>query len=119
MPPRRPDFHLEIALLALRKVSVFVARRSLAEYLADEFCQSAVERQLEIAGDSLGQLRKVAPEVFDRVPQGRLIVAFRNVLAHGYASLDHAKVYEAATTDAPTLLCVVEELLTEFPDTED
>ncbi len=119
MPPRRPDFYLELALLALRKVPVFVARRSLEEYLADELCQSAVERQLEIAGDALGQLRKVAPEVFDRVPQGPLIVAFRNVLAHGYATLDHAKVYEAATTDAPALLRAVEELLTEFPDTED
>jgi uncharacterized protein with HEPN domain len=45
--------------------------------------QSAVERQLEIAGDALGQLRKLAPETFERVPQGAQIVAFRNVLAHG------------------------------------
>lgn len=48
-----------------------------------------------------------------------MIVAFRNVLAHGYATLDHAKVYEAATTDAPALLKSLEQLLVEFPDTED
>lgn len=116
---RRPDFYIELALLALRKVPLFVGSRALNAYLADELCQSAVERQLEIAGDALGQLRKLAPEVFQRIPQGPVIVAFRNVLAHGYATLDHAKVYEAATVDAPALLKSLEELLAQFPDTQD
>ena len=47
--------------------------------------QSAVERQLEVAGDALGQVRKLDLDLFARVPEGALIVAFRNVLAHGYA----------------------------------
>jgi hypothetical protein len=38
--------------------------RSLGDYLADELCQSAVERQLEIAGDALGQLRKLDAGLF-------------------------------------------------------
>jgi uncharacterized protein with HEPN domain len=76
----------------------FLGKRTEAEYLADDYCQSAVERQLEIAGDSLGQLRKVAPELFKRVPDGDIVVAFRNVLAHGYAVLDHRKVYEIVAT---------------------
>lgn len=112
---RRPDIYLELALGALRKVETFLAGRSLPEYLADAMRQSAVERQLEIAGDALGQLRKLAPETFERVPQGAQIVAFRNVLAHGYASLDHATVYEAAAIKAPSLLKVLEDLLAEFP----
>jgi len=53
MPPQ-PDVFLETALLALRRVPKFLGGRSLNDYLADEFCQSAVERQLEIAGDALG-----------------------------------------------------------------
>lgn len=113
---RRPDVYLELALLALRKASRFLKRRSLDEYLADDLCQSAVERQLEIAGDALGQLRKSAPETFKRVPDGDLIVAFRNVLAHGYATLDHSRVYEAASVKAPELLLTLEKLLTEFPE---
>lgn len=39
---------------------------------------------LEIAGDALGQLRRLHPAVFARVPAGALVVAFRNLLAHGY-----------------------------------
>ncbi len=54
--PLRPDVFLEAALLALRRVAKFMGNRSLNDYLADELCQSAVERQLEIAGDALGQL---------------------------------------------------------------
>jgi len=115
---RRPDVYLELALNALRRVLEFSAGRSLETYLVDHYCRSAVERQLEIAGDALGQLRKHFPEVFGRVPDGPLIVAFRNVLAHGYASLDHSKVYEAATSGAPVLVVALERLLAEFPDVE-
>lgn len=113
---RRPDVYLELALLALRRVSEFLGDRTLPAYLADVLCQSAVERQLEIAGDALGQLRKTAPEVFARIPDGDLIVAFRNVLAHGYAALDHSRVYEAAALKAPALLQTLEKLLEEFPE---
>jgi uncharacterized protein YutE (UPF0331/DUF86 family) len=61
-------------------------------------------------------LRRTAPELFSRVPDGDLIVAFRNVRAHGYAVLDHTKVYEAGTIKAPGLLSVIERLLAEFPE---
>ena len=46
----------------------------------------------------------------------REIIGFRNILAHGYAELDHAKVYVVVTTDAPELLDAVREALTDFPD---
>lgn len=113
---RRADVYLELALIALRKLPRFLQQHSLATYRADDYCQSAVERQLEIAGDALGQLRKHAPDVFSRVPDGALIIAFRNVLAHGYATLDHDKVFEAATTKAPELTRMLETLLATFPE---
>ena len=113
---RRPDVYLEISLIALRKVGAFIQGRSLDAYLNDSLCQSAVERQLEVAGDALGHLRKLTPELFGRIPDGDLIVAFRNVLAHAYATLDHRKVYEAATIGAPALLRTIDGLLAELPE---
>ena len=113
---KRPDAFLEIALLALRRVPKFLGPRTLAEYLADEFCQSAVERQLEVAGDALGQIRKLDASLFARIPDGDLIVAFRNVLAHCYATLDHQRVYDIASVRAAALLTTLEQLLAEFPD---
>ena len=116
MQPRRPDVYIELALIALRKVPAFLGARSLREYQLDLMCQSAIERQLEIAGDALGQLRKLDPALFTRVPQGHKVVAFRNVLAHGYASLDHDEVYKVATTDAAELLQALDGLLKELPE---
>jgi uncharacterized protein with HEPN domain len=113
---RRADVYLELALIALRKLPRFLKDRSMEAYLADDYCQSAVERQLEIAGDALAQIRKIDPALFDRIPDGALIVAFRNVLAHGYASLDHQRVFEAAHLKAPILLQALEQLLSEFPE---
>lgn len=54
---KRPDIYLELALLALKKLPRFLQDRDLEAYLADDFCQSAVERQLEVAGDALAQIR--------------------------------------------------------------
>ena len=110
-----PDVFLELALRALRRVPRFIDGRSLDAYLQDEMCQAAVERQLEVAGDALGQLRKLAPALFERIPDGPLVVAMRNVLAHGYATLDHARVYDAATTRVDALVHTLARLLDEFP----
>ena len=45
-----------------------------------------------------------------------MIVAFRNVLPHGYATLDHHRVYEAATFKALELENILAALLAEFPE---
>lgn len=117
MPPTpRSDVYLDLAIIALRKLPRFVNQRSLDAYVADDYFQSAIERQLEIAGDALAQIRKNDPNLFRLIPDGDLIVGFRNVLAHGYAALDPSRVYAAATTKAPELLKVLEALLTQFPD---
>jgi uncharacterized protein with HEPN domain len=113
---RRPDVLVEIALLAVRRVPKFLGRRTLAEYRADELCQAAVERQLEIAGDALGQLRTLDAQLFARIPDGDLIVAYRNVLAHGYATLNHRRVYDIASKRATDLQTVLERLLKEMPE---
>jgi uncharacterized protein with HEPN domain len=85
MPPTpRIDVYLELAIIALKKLPRFVNQRPLQAYLADDYFQSAVERQLEIAGDALAQIRKNGPDLFKLIPDGDLIVGFRNVLAHGH-----------------------------------
>jgi uncharacterized protein with HEPN domain len=113
---KRPDVYLDIALLALGRVTQFLGARSLEDYLADELCRSAVERQLEIAGDALGQLRKVDAGLFGQIPDGDLVVGFRNVLAHGYATLDHRRVFEIATVRAVELIKSLEILLAQLPE---
>ena len=61
---RRPDVYIEIALRGVRNAIQFIDDRSATQNLNDLYCQSAVERQLEIAIDALGQLRKLHPALF-------------------------------------------------------
>lgn len=65
--------------------------------------RSAVERQFQIIGEALNRLSKVDPGTADRVPDLARIVAFRNVLVHGYAQIDDALVWEVASTRVPEL----------------
>jgi uncharacterized protein with HEPN domain len=64
---KRPDVHLELALRALERVPRFVVGRTMEAYLADELCQSAVERQLE----KVAALIAVIRALLDEFPQPR------------------------------------------------
>lgn len=46
---------------AADRITRFVAGRTLDQYQTDDLLRSAVERQFEIIGESLAQLRKIDP----------------------------------------------------------
>lgn len=109
--PRDPRAYLWDARRAVALIIEFVDDRSWVDYEADAMLRSAVERQFEIVGEALGQLGRVAPELAAQVPDLPRIVAFRNLLIHGYASIDARLVWEVATERAAPLRAVLEELL--------
>jgi Uncharacterized conserved protein len=116
MTQRDPGVYLEdiehYAAAAVR----FMSSYTLEQYTADEKTRSAVERVLEICGEAMNNLYKVAPTVAEGIPHSRDIIGFRNILAHGYAEIDHKKVYDIAVKHAPALLSAVQRALKDFPD---
>ena len=96
---------------ALGDVAQFVAGRNSEDYASDKMLRAAVERKLEIAGEALNQMRAIDPELASIVPRFREVVALRNILAHGYASLDNDRVWRLATVDAPELRTALAALL--------
>jgi len=94
----------------------FVQGRTLDDYRADPMLRSAVERQFEILGEALNQLAKTAPALAERIPDLRRMVDFRNVLAHAYASVDDALVWQAVQHNLPALAQTVAALLVELSD---
>lgn len=104
MPPRDPEVYLEDIERSLSALRRFLKDVSLERDLVDDEKRAAVERVLEVAGEALGQLAKTAPPLAEQIPDHRSVIAFRNVLAHGYAQLDDVKVYELAQLKAPALL---------------
>ena len=73
--------------------------------------RAAVEREFEIVGEALAQLVKVDTAVADRISDRRRIVAFRNILVHGYADVDDQLVWDVITTKLSTLQEEVNALL--------
>jgi uncharacterized protein with HEPN domain len=94
MPPDRRKY-LWDALAAAELLSQFGEGKSLEDYQADPLLRSAVERQFEIIGEALNQLSKLDPDLAAGIPDLRRIVAFRNILIHGYATVDDALVWQA------------------------
>ncbi|MGB5562038.1 MAG: HepT-like ribonuclease domain-containing protein, partial [Sedimenticolaceae bacterium] len=77
----------------MQRIQRFVARKDFAAYQTDELLRSAVERQFEILGEALNQLSRLDHDMAEKIPELPRIVAFRNILIHGYASVDDRLVW--------------------------
>jgi uncharacterized protein YutE (UPF0331/DUF86 family) len=59
----------------------------------------------------VNQLSKADPELASAIPDLPRIVAFRNILIHGYATVDDALVWQVLKERLPELQRVMRELL--------
>ena len=109
--PRDPRTYLWDALRAVELICQFVDGKLFADYETDTLLSSAVERQLEIVGESLNQLAKTDADLAQQIPELPRIVAFRNILIHGYATVDDAIVWQVVSQKLPTLEEVLRALL--------
>lgn len=89
----------------------FVDGRDWQDYQRDAMLRAAVERQFEIIGEALAQLGRQDPELLARIEDHRRIIAFRNILIHGYADVDDALVWDIVQTHLAPLRARVEALL--------
>ena len=88
---------------AAQNVQRFIAGATLAEYTANVMLRSAVERQLQNLGEALAKLAKAEPALAMQVRDHGQIIGFRNVLVHGYVTLNHTRVWESIQSDLPAL----------------
>jgi uncharacterized protein with HEPN domain len=69
---------------AAELVAQFTAGKAFADYQREPMIRLAVERGFEIIGDALSQLAKLDAALAVRISEYRRIIAFRNILIHGY-----------------------------------
>ncbi len=72
------------ALDAVKAVHEFTADTDFEGHAGDLKLRSAVERQFEILGEALNNLRKSDPAAAARVPEIEKIIGMRNVIAHEF-----------------------------------
>ena len=91
----------------------FTQGKSFADFQGDPMLRSAVERQFEIIGEALTKLAKVDQETVALISKHRRIIAFRNILIHGYAQIDDRLVWGVLDSKLPALTQEVKKLLEE------
>jgi uncharacterized protein with HEPN domain len=112
MQPKTPKL-----LADVRDAAAFITQitsgKTLEAYRADRLLRQAVERNFEIIGEAVGRLTRIDPEIAARIGDHPQIIAFRNVLIHGYDLIDDAQVWRVITSDLPRLEQQVSEILSE------
>ena len=116
MQERSPKW-LEDILGAAAYIGEITDGQTLQSYGAHRMLRHAVERNFEIIGEALTRLASTDPDPdtaarIAKVPQ---IIAFRNVLIHGYDLVDHSLVWSTARTQVPGLLREVAAILRALP----
>ncbi len=99
------------ALHACQAIRDFTSEIEFAEYDRDLMVRSAVERQLEIAGEALGQAAQESDAIADEIPATPRIVALRNRVIHGYDSVDNEIIWDIVRTKIPPLMKQLRQVL--------
>jgi uncharacterized protein with HEPN domain len=108
---RDPKSLLWDAHEAAEVISAVTAGKSFADFDRDIVLRSAVERQFEIIAEALAQPARIDAAMAQKVPDLRQIIAFRNVLIHGYATVDPARVWRVIEDNLPPLCAALAALL--------
>jgi len=84
---------------------------TLESYEANRTLRQAVERNFEIIGEALNRIGRVDAQTAEELGDYRQIIAFRNILIHGYDHIDVEIVWRVIQDRLPRLLAVAESLL--------
>lgn len=101
----------------IERATILIGRfrhdKTFDDYLSDTLLRSGVERQLEIVGEAVSKLSRVDPSTAATLTGRRRIIALRNILIHGYASVDDRVIWNILDQDVPVLQREVGRILTE------
>ena len=109
--PRSAAAYLADVLDACDSIEAVLRGVDLAAYQRERPIRSAVEREFMIIGEAVASLGRVDPKAAEAVSHARLIIGFRNQLAHAYATIDDETVLSIAERDVPVLRQECEALL--------
>lgn len=99
-------------ITACQNIISFTSHLNFEGYSQDIRTKAACERMFEIIGEALRRLKTEFPHVFAEIPDADRIIAFRNIIAHGYDIIDDDLVWSIIKNEMPILLSKCEDLRT-------
>ena len=111
-PEDRDAAYLWDMLRYARDTADLVNEIPLAVYMSDRRQQLALERALELVGESARRLSEVFRAAHPDIPW-RTIIGLRTVLAHDYGSIIQERLWNIAVGKVPDLIRSIEPLVSE------
>ena len=109
MPRRELSLYRWEIVDSAETIVALMRGRTSEEYVNDRTIRGSVEREFITIGEALSQALKMKPDLAIRAaPQ---VIAFRNILVHGYYDIDHMEVWRTIHDDLPLLISEVRALL--------
>lgn len=114
-PEERDIAYLWDMLRYARTAMALVKGVAPADYLKDRTQQLALERALEIVGESARRVSDPFHAAHPEIPW-RAIIGLRNLLAHDYGSIRQERLWNVATGQVPELVRLLEPLVPQEPE---
>ena len=113
MPRRSREAYLWDIADSCRAILEFAKDSNLQDFEENRMLRRAVERELSVVGEAVGQSTRHFPDLEESIGPARQIVGFRNRIVHDYAEVDTHIVWAIVQNEVPRLLEKSEALLEE------
>ena len=98
-------------LQAAEEIRGFTEGMDFQSYRDRPVIQRAVERDFEIIGEALNRIKRIDEQALENISEHHRIIGFRNILIHGYDTVDEIIVWNALQNHLPVLVREIQELL--------
>ena len=93
---RETKKYLFDVLTACNEIAAFIKGKTRDDYLIDPLLRRAVERDLEIIGEAMVQLRDIDEPTVRSIPDAQRMIGMRHRLIHAYAQVNDDIVWDTA-----------------------
>lgn len=100
--PREPKVYLRDILESIRKIEMYKSRLNEITFKKDELVQDGIIRNLEIIGEAVKKMPDSLKQGSSRL-DWRKIAGLRDVLIHGYFTVDLDIVWDIVQNKVPEL----------------
>lgn len=113
MSDRDPKLTLEQMRDFAIRAHALTQGRSLEQMAGDDMLHAAMERYLSLIGEAATRVDRSVQDRYAQIPWHR-IIGMRNILVHGYDSIDDQVLWDTASLRTVELIAELDRLLREL-----
>ena len=98
-------------LEAAKDIDKYTSGFEYSSFIKNSMVQAAVERKFQIIGEALNRIKRLDNSVLQDISEHQRIIAFRNIIVHGYDVIDSEIMWDAIKNHLPKLKEETKQLL--------